>query len=231
MIENDFGILYVIATPIGNLEDITYRAIKTLKEVDLVVCEDTRHSRILFDRHEIKTHYISYHQHSRITKIDYIISQLKAGKNVAMITDAGTPGICDPGGILISEAVKNNIQVVPIPGPSALISLLSASGFATDSFLFLGYLPKKKGRQTLFRNLIKAGNLDLYQSVVLYVSPYQLQRTLTDLQLTVGNKEIVVGRELTKKFEEIFRGQLHEAIEHFGKSDPRGEFVIVIKTS
>ncbi|MCL5795313.1 MAG: 16S rRNA (cytidine(1402)-2'-O)-methyltransferase [Patescibacteria group bacterium] len=225
------GILYLVATPIGNLEDITYRAVRILKEVDLVVCEDTRHSQILLSRYEITTHYISYHQHSKLTKIDYIISQLKEGKNVAIISDAGTPGICDPGGILVTGAVKNNIQVVPIPGPSALVSLLSASGFSTDSFLFLGYLPKKKGRQTLFRNLMKAGNLELYQSIVLYVSPYQLQRTLADLQLAVGNKEIVVGRELTKKFEEIFRGKLYQAIEHFGKSEPKGEFVVVIKTS
>lgn len=259
----DNGILYVVGTPIGNLEDISYRAVRILKEVDLIVCEDTRHSRILFDRYSILTSevkspdtsevykkVISYHQHSKLTKIDYIVSELKAGKNVAMISDAGTPGICDPGGVLISRAIEATsevkaclparqevphlggegaVKVVPIPGPNAAISLLSASGFPTDSFLFLGYLPKKKGRQTLFRNLMKAGNLDLYQSIVLYVSPYQLQRTLADLQLVIGNKEIVIGRELTKKFEEIYRGQIHQAIEHFGKSTPKGEFVVAIR--
>lgn len=224
------GILYVIGTPIGNLEDISYRAVRILKEVNLLVCEDTRHSQILFNRYGVKTRYVSYHQHSKITKIDYIISELKADKNVAMISDAGTPGICDPGGVLIAEAVKHGIKIVPIPGPAALTSLLSISGFPADSFLFLGYLPKKKGRQTLFRNLMKAGNLQLYQSIVLYVSPYQLMRTLRDLQLVVGNREIVIGRELTKKFEEIFRGKLHHAIEYFNKSTPKGEFVMAIKT-
>lgn len=226
---NNSAILYVVATPIGNLEDISFRAVRILKEVDLVVCEDTRHSQILFNHYEIKTRYISYHQHSKLTKIDYIVNELKSGKNVAMISDAGTPGICDPGGVLVAEAMKNNIKIVPIPGPSAVTSLLSISGFPTDSFLFLGYLPKKKGRQTLFRNLMKAGNLELYQTIVLYVSPYQLMRTLADLQLVVGNKEIVIGRELTKKFEEIFRGKIHEAIEYFGKTVPKGEFVICIK--
>lgn len=225
----NYGNLYVVATPIGNLEDITYRAVRILEEVDLIVCEDTRHSQIILARYEIKTRYISYHQHSKITKIDYIITELKSGKNVAMISDAGTPGICDPGGILVAEAMKNSIKIVPIPGPNAIVSLLSVSGFPANSFLFLGYLPKKKGRQTLFRNLMKAGNLELYQVIVLYVSPYQLQRTLADLQLVVGNKEMVIGRELTKKFEEIFRGKIHEAIEYFGKTVPKGEFVICIK--
>lgn len=223
------AILYVVATPIGNLGDITYRAVEILKTVGLIACEDTRHSKILLDKYQIKTPTVSYHQHSTINKIGYIINQLKSGKNVAIITDAGTPGISDPGSVLISEAVKNKIKVEPIPGSSAIITALSASGLPGHSFLFLGFLPKKKGRQTLFRNLMKASQLEIYDSVVIYESPYHLVRTLQDLQLVIGNKEVVVCRELTKKFEEIIRGQIHEVISHFQKQAPKGEFVIIMK--
>lgn len=223
------GTLYIVATPIGNLEDITYRAVKTLQEVDLIACEDTRHSKILLDKYHIKTPTVSYHQHSKISKIEYLIDQLKSGKNVALITDAGTPGISDPGGVLISAAIKNNIKVVPIPGPAAVTSALSVSGMLTDSFLFLGFLPKKKGRQTLFRNLMKVSNLKLYQTIVIYESPYRLLRTLQDLQLVIGNKEVVVCRELSKKFEEIYHGNIYQAIEYFQTNKPKGEFVIIIK--
>jgi len=223
------GILYVIGTPIGNLEDITLRALRILKEVDLIICEDTRHSRILFDRYEIKTPYTSYHQHSRIIKTDFILNELKTGKNVAMISDAGTPGISDPGGVLVEKAVKNGIDVIPIPGPNALIACLSVCGFSADQFLFLGYLPKKKGRQTLLRNITETMNFKLYQSIVFYESPYRIIKSFEDFHLSLGDMEVVVGRELTKKFEEIFRGKLSEAIEHFKMSKPLGEFAVVVK--
>ena len=223
------GILYVVSTPIGNLEDITLRALRILKEVDLIICEDTRHSQILFHKYEIKTLYTSYHQHSRIVKTEYIINELKNGKNIAMISDAGTPGICDPGGKLIELAAENKISIIPIPGPSAVISALSISGFPTDSFLFLGYLPKKKGRQTLLNKLQKICDEKIYDSIVVYVSPYQVVRTFNDLNEKLGNKQVVVCRELTKKFEEIYRGKLSEAHAYFTNKNPKGEFVICIK--
>jgi 16S rRNA (cytidine1402-2'-O)-methyltransferase len=225
------GILYIIGTPIGNLEDITLRAIRILKEVDLIACEDTRHSKILLDHYQINTPTISYHQHSKLQKISYLIEQLKLGKNVALISDAGTPGINDPGGMLVSEALKNNIKIIPIPGASAIASALSIWGFAADDFLYLGFLPKKKGRQTLLRNLMKASALKLYQTIVIYESPYQLLRTLTDLQLVIGDKDVLVARELTKLFEENVRGKISEVIQYFQAHKPKGEFVIVIKTN
>jgi len=225
------AILYVVATPIGNLEDITYRAVKILKEVDFIACEDTRHSKILLDNYQIKTPTVSYHQHSKISKIEYLIEQLKSEKNIALITDAGTPGISDPGSVLISEAVKNKIKVEPIPGPSAVVAALSASGFSNHSFLFLGFLPKKKGRKTLLNNLAEAISLKIYDSIVFYDSPYHILRTLNDFYLSLGDKEIVVARELTKKFEEIFRGKISEAAEHFKSHEPKGEFVVIIKVN
>lgn len=224
------GTLYIVATPIGNLKDITYRAVEILKFVDIIACEDTRHSRILLDNYQIKTPTISYHQHSRISRIDEIVGMLKSEKNVALITDAGTPGISDPGSVLISEAVKDKIRIETIPGPSAVITALSATGFSNHSFLFLGFLPKKKGRKTLLNNLAEAISLKIYDSIVFYDSPYHILRTLNDFYLALGDKEIVVARELTKKFEEIFRGKISEAVNHFKLGDPRGEFVVIIKT-
>ena len=225
------GTLFVVATPIGNLKDITFRALNTLRDVGLIACEDTRHTKILLDKYKIKTPMISYHQHSKLQKIDTIIEKLKNGEDVALVTDAGTPGINDPGGFLINEAICYNLTIVPIPGPSALTTLLSISGIKSDRFLFLGFLPKKKGRQTMMRNLMKIGNMNLYDAVVIYESPYRILRTLEDLQLVVGNKEVVIGRELTKKFEEIYRGSISQAIIYFKENEPRGEFVVVIKTT
>ena len=246
------GILFVVATPIGNLEDITIRALNTLRDVDLIACEDTRRTKVLLNYYYIPVgtstpslplakrkgrsggkRLISYHQHSKLQKIDTIIEKLKNGEDVALVTDAGTPGINDPGGFLINEAIKrcNNLTIVPIPGPSALTTLLSVSGIKSDRFLFLGFLPKKKGRQTMMRNLMKIGNMDLYDAVIIYESPYRILRTLEDLQLVVGNKEVVIGRELTKKFEEIYRGSISQAIIYFKENEPRGEFVVVIKTT
>lgn len=224
------GKLFVVGTPIGNLEDITYRAVETLKIADVIACEDTRHTKILLDKYQIKKPLISYHQHSNLQKIDEIIDKLKTGKNIAMVSDAGTPSINDPGGVLVDAALKEKIAVVPIPGPSALATLLSVTGILNDKFLFLGFLPRKKGRQTFFRNLMKTGSMDLYDCVVFYESPHRVLRSLQDMQLVIGNRQVIIGRELTKKFEEIFRGSIGEAIIRFKDVEPKGEFVVVIRS-
>src|SRR3989337_1814681 len=173
------GTIFVIGTPIGNLEDVTLRALRILKESDLIACEDTRQTRVLLDRYEIKKPLVSFHAHSKLQKIDYLISELKSGKNIALVTDAGTPGISDPGGVLIQEALRSNIKVEPIPGPSALTTILSVAGIPTDKFLFLGYLPKKKGRRTKYE-IIKSELRNW--PIVFYESPYRIIKTLKELK-------------------------------------------------
>ncbi len=215
------GKLYIVATPIGNLEDITLRAVRTLKEVDLIACEDTRHTRILLDHYDIKTPTVSYHQHSKITKIEYIINQLKEGKDIALVTDAGTPGISDPGVMLMSYAIKSKIDIVSIPGPSAFLAAASVSGLPLNNFLYLGFLPKKKGRKTLLRTLVKE-----QKTIIFYESPYRIIKTLEELQNFLGDKEVVVCRELTKKFEQTYRGKISQVLP---KIKPKGEFVVLIK--
>lgn len=225
------GNLYVVATPIGNLEDITYRAIRILREVDLICCEDTRHTKILLDRYKITKPLVSYHQHSKLTKIDYIISQLQAGKNIALVSDAGTPGINDPGGVLVSETIKqcSDVTIVPIPGLSAVITLLSVSGMPADKFLFLGFLPKKKGRQTLVSSIkYLVSSIDKNLPIVIYESPYRIIKTLEDFS-KIGSWQVIVGRELTKKFEEIVRGDIKTVTKYFTKKKPKGEFVVCLK--
>lgn len=214
------GILYVVATPIGNLEDITLRALRILKEVDLIACEDTRRTGILLKHYNIEKPLVSFHQHSKLQKIDFLIERLKSGKNIALVTDAGTPGISDPGGVLIAEAIKNNIKVESIPGPSALAAILAVSGIAADKFLFLGYLPKKKGRQTLIQKISQSEI-----PVVLFESPYRIIDNLKSIRGFAGDRYVIIGRELTKKFEEIYRGKISEVLP---KIRSQGEFVIVI---
>lgn len=215
------GTLYIVATPIGNLGDITFRAIEILNSANLVACEDTRRTAILLSKYEIKKPLVSYHQHSKITKIDYLISELKSGKNIALVTDAGTPGIADPGGVLIREALENAIVVAPIPGPSAVTAILSVAGVNTDKFLFLGYLPKKKGRETLFKKF-----KDYDYPIVIYESPERIIKTLNEIKDKWSDCQVIVGRELTKKFEEIYRGRISEIIT---KIRPQGEFVLCLK--
>ncbi|MBW7954527.1 16S rRNA (cytidine(1402)-2'-O)-methyltransferase [Candidatus Gracilibacteria bacterium] len=217
--------LYIVSTPIGNLEDITFRAIKTLNEVDLIACEDTRTSSVLLNYYNIKKPLISYHSYSKITKVDKIIEELKAGKKVALISDAGTPGISDPGYALIKEALNNDINVVPIPGVSACITALSVSGMPSNHFLYLGFLPIKKGRQTLFKKL-----QNKEQTVIIYESVHRIIKTLNEFITYFGKDlEIVVGRELTKKFEEFKRGKVGDILEYFenNKDKVKGEFVII----
>lgn len=227
------GTLYIVATPIGNLEDITYRAVRILREVDLICCEDTRHTKILLDRYNINKPLVSYHQHSKITKIDYIIRELKSGKNMALVSDAGTPGINDPGGVLARKVIKQYsnkaIKVVPIPGSSAITTLLSVLGMPADKFLHLGYLPKKKGRATIVSNIkYLVSSIDKNLPIIIYESPFRLIKTLKDFEKS-ANWQVVIGRELTKKFEEIWRGKISGAIKYFTDKKPKGEFVICLK--
>jgi 16S rRNA (cytidine1402-2'-O)-methyltransferase len=219
------GTLYIIATPIGNLADITYRAVETLKKVDFVACEDTRRAKILLDHYKIIKPLISYHQHSKLTKTDFIIKELLSGKTVALISDAGTPGISDPGGVLANSAWENEIKVVPIPGASAVTSLLSVSGWPTDEFVFLGFLPKKKGRQTLLKSFLREK-----RPIVFFESALRFKDTLLDIKEFSGeNWEILMGRELTKLFEEIKRENINKMIEWIDERSIKGEVVVCIR--
>lgn len=215
------GTLYVVATPIGNLEDITLRAIETLKDVDVIACEDTRVTRKLLDRYKIKARTISYHQHSKIQKLDYIISILKEEQNVALVSDAGTPGISDPGGELVKEAHKQNINVVPIVGVSALSGALSISGINTQELVFYGFLPHKKGRQTKLKEIAEEK-----RAIVLYESVHRIKKLMNQLLEFVGDREVCVCRELTKKFETIYKGKISEITD---KIVEKGEFVVIIE--
>ena len=218
------GKLYIVATPIGNLEDITLRALSVLKSVDLIACEDTRHTKILLDRHNIHRPLISYHQHSRLQNLTRILEALAAGQSVALVTDAGTPGISDPGNILVHDAVAAGIKVEPIPGPSALIALASVAGIAMDRFLFLGFLPHKKGRQTSIQQMMISK-----VPVIFYESTHRILKTLEALTGAPGL--LVIGRELTKKFEEIVRGRPREVLEYFQTHETAGQFVVVYSPS
>lgn len=223
MENNDIGKLYIIATPIGNLGDITLRALETLKSVDFILCEDTRVTKKLLDHYQITVKTISYHQHSDYKKIKEIITLLNEGKNLALVTDAGTPGISDPGNMLISDLLKNKItQIIPIPGPSAIVTALSVSGFPTDKFLFLGFPPHKNKRQKFFKEAVA---YDF--TVAFYESGHRIMKCLNELKEYLGpKKELLVGRELTKQFETIYRGTIDEIIEQM--TEERGEFVVII---
>lgn len=215
--------LYIVSTPIGNLEDITLRAIRTLKEVDYIAAEDTRHSRILLDKYEIKTSVLSYHSYSSPAKLEKIIDLLKEGKTLALISDAGTPGISDPAYSLIKRAIEEGIKIIPIPGASSLLSALVMSGHYMDKFIYLGFLPLKKGRQTLLKSLAEEK-----RTMVIFESPHRLLKTLNQLQEFFGNRKIAICREITKLHEEVFRGSIEQGIEHFTAKKPKGEFVLVI---
>lgn len=220
------GKLYLVGTPIGNLEDITLRAIRTLREVDLIAAEDTRRTGKLLQHLNLSTPQISYHEHSPNSRIDELMEQLQQGKNIALVTDAGMPSISDPGVKLVQAAIALSLRVIPIPGGTAAISALAASGLATDRFIFEGFLPlKEKERQ---------GRLELLRSetrtVVLYEAPHRLVKTLTDLATVVGEaREIVLGRELTKIYEEFWRGSLDKAISLYTQRQPKGEYTLVLK--
>ncbi|PIT88829.1 MAG: 16S rRNA (cytidine(1402)-2'-O)-methyltransferase [Candidatus Magasanikbacteria bacterium CG10_big_fil_rev_8_21_14_0_10_36_32] len=218
------GKLYIVATPIGNMADITLRALETLKSVDFVLSEDTRVGKKLLDQYKINKPMISYHHHSEAKKMREIESLLDNGKNIALITDAGTPGISDPGNLLIEQLIKNDKEVIvaPIPGPCALISALSISGFPTDKFIFLGFPPHKNKRQKFFKEVANAE-----QTVVIYESGHRILKCLGELkEFLKPDKKIVICRELTKMFETIYRGKIDEIMNNM--KDERGEFVIII---
>lgn len=215
--------LFIVSTPIGNLEDITLRAIRTLKEVDYIAAEDTRHVHILLQKYAINTPTLSYHSYSSNAKLEKIVELLKEGKSVALVSDAGTPGISDPAYALIRRSIEENIKIIPIPGASSLLAALTMSGLPMHHFLYLGFLPLKKGRQTLLKSLA-----DEKRTIVIFESPHRLLRTLNDLRQYLGDREIAVCREITKIYEEALRMKISDAITHFTKTQPRGEFVLVI---
>jgi 16S rRNA (cytidine1402-2'-O)-methyltransferase len=215
--------LYIVATPIGNLQDITLRAIETLKQVDLVAAEDTRVTGILLKHFGIDSKLISFHSHSNEKKLFEIIDILKEGKTVALVSDAGTPGISDPSFKLITECIRQGIEVMPIPGVSALVTALSVSGAPIDKFTYLGFLPMKKGRQTVLKSMANEP-----RTMVVYESVHRINKTLSELREFLGNRYICVGREMTKMFEEYYKGTIDQAIEHFKQKTPKGEFTLVI---
>ncbi|MFH1507759.1 MAG: 16S rRNA (cytidine(1402)-2'-O)-methyltransferase [Candidatus Omnitrophota bacterium] len=216
--------LYIVATPIGNLKDITLRALEVLKSVDLIACEDTRHTKILLDHYQIKAPTTSFFQHNRFTKGEYLLKLLKEGKDIALVSDAGTPGILDPGYNLVNLAIKNGIAMTVIPGATALVNALVLSGKPAHKFFFEGFLPSKKiSRQNRLKELA-----DFDQTIVFYESCHRILDTLEDIQEVFGQEEVFLAREMTKKFEELRRGSAQELREHLHKHKPRGEFVVII---
>ncbi|MDD5593471.1 MAG: 16S rRNA (cytidine(1402)-2'-O)-methyltransferase [Candidatus Margulisbacteria bacterium] len=218
------GTLFVVATPIGNLEDITFRAVRILHEVDLIASEDTRHTKILLARYSINTPLTSYHKFNVRTKTDQLINEIQLGKNLALVSDAGTPGISDPGEVLIREAASRGIKVEAIPGASAVIAALSVAGLPTDRFVFEGFLPKKPGKKRKALEKLKTEE----RTVIIYESPFRIVKTLQDVLAVMGDRPVAVCREMTKRFEEIIRGRVGEVIEKLKDQKIRGEIVLVI---
>ncbi len=218
------GTLYVVATPIGNLEDITFRAVRVLREADLVACEDTRHTRVLLSHYGIGTPTLSYHDHNARTRAPQLLDRLEAGESIALVSDAGTPAISDPGYRLISGAAERGIAVVPVPGPSAFVAALSAAGLATDAFLFAGFLPPKASqRQARLADLATER-----ATLVFYEAPHRITETLADLAEAFGDREAVLARELTKLHEELLRGRLSGLGDALTPDRRRGEMVLVV---
>ncbi len=234
------GILYIVATPIGNMQDITLRAINILQNVDAIACEDTRKTGLLLSRilpiHTNTTNnpirkprLVSYYEQNELQRIPEVINALKDGLNIALVSDAGTPTISDPGFKLVREVIREGIKVESIPGPSSVITALSVSGLPTDKFLFIGYPPKKPGhRKTLFENLNK---LPIKTTIILFEGPHHIVRTLEGIKEVFGDIDIVICRELTKIYEEIRREKISASIDHFTKTTPKGEFVILLNNS
>lgn len=217
------GTLYLVATPIGNLQDITFRAIQTLKDAMLIAAEDTRSAHNLLAHFQITTPVTSYFEHSKIKKLDAILDALARG-DVAVISEAGMPGLSDPGYELVRAAIARNIRVVPIPGPSALTTALVASGLPTDQFVYLGFLPREKSARRKFLQAVASES----RTLVAYEAPHRVRASLEDMERVLGNRVVCVARELTKMYEEFFRGTVSGARAHFSAHEPRGEFVFVI---
>ncbi|MGH2399203.1 MAG: 16S rRNA (cytidine(1402)-2'-O)-methyltransferase [bacterium] len=219
------GTLYVVATPIGNLEDLTYRARRVLGEVDVIACEDTRHTRHLLTHYGITTSLLSYHEHNEVPRTANLVQRLRRGEDVALVSDAGTPGVSDPGYTLIREAGAAGIPVVPIPGPSAVMAALTASGLPPDRFVFVGFLPRKSGERRRALEEIAA----VPWTLVIYEAPHRISAVLHVVRDVFGERKIALARELTKRFEEVFRGTISEALEQLRVHAPRGEFTIVVE--
>jgi 16S rRNA (cytidine1402-2'-O)-methyltransferase len=218
------GTLYVVGTPIGNLEDLTLRALRVLREVDLIACEDTRRTRILLARHEIATPTTSYFEHNKLARGPQLLRMLDEGKSIALVTDAGTPGISDPGFMLVRDARAAGAPVVPIPGPSAVVTALSAAGIPSDRFVFDGFLPVKPGRRVNRLTALR----ELGTTIVVYESPYRVVAALEAIRGVFGEVDVVVARELTKQFEEIVTATPSAHLARFAETEPRGEFTLVI---
>ena len=218
------GALYLVSTPIGHLADISYRAVYILNSVDLIAAEDTRTSRVLLEKYDIKTITRSYHSYNQRKQTPLLISFLSSGKSIALISDAGTPGISDPAYNLVQQCKIENIRIIPIPGASALLAALVTSGLPTNKFVFEGFLPVKKGRKSRLTILEEEE-----RTIVLYESPHRLIKTIRELSEIWGERKCSVGRELTKKFEEIYFGNFSQIMSHFEERKPRGEFVLVIE--
>jgi len=221
--KRDGGTLVMAATPIGNLDDMSARAVEELSRCDLILCEDTRHSGVLLRHYDIAVPTTSYGSHNLRSKVPWILQQLAAGRRLGLICDAGMPGISDPGSVLVRAVLDRGFGVEAVPGASAILLALVLSGLPTDRFVFDGFLPHKKGRQTRLRELATET-----RTIVLYESPHRLSKTLQELYDHLGDREAAVARELTKIYEEIRRGRLSEHIAHFSRLEPRGEFVLVV---
>ncbi|MEW6685606.1 MAG: 16S rRNA (cytidine(1402)-2'-O)-methyltransferase [Candidatus Edwardsbacteria bacterium] len=219
------GCLYLVSTPIGNLEDITLRALRILKEVNLIAAEDTRRTGKLLKHFKIQTPLLSFHEYNKEKQVGKLLEQWKDGKKIALVSDSGTPGISDPGYYLVLLAIQQGCQIIPIPGPTAFVSALIASGLPTNSFIFLGFLPTKRGKRE--RKLTEL--LEEQRTLIFYESPHRLLNTLDDLLKIFGERKVAIARELTKVFEEIQRGSLSQLMEHYRKKKPKGEFVLVIE--
>ena len=220
------GTLYVVSTPIGNLGDITFRAVKVLSSVDLIAAEDTRKTKILLNHHSIRRPLVSYYSYNETRRIPELISRLKRGLSVALVSDAGTPGISDPAFKIIRSAIDEKIPVTAVPGPSAFLPSLIVSGLPSQGFAFEGFLPVKKGRKAKLEMLRQE-----MRTIILYESPHRFLRTLKDLHSYLGDRQVAISRELTKTFEEIIRGKLSEIGSEFSRRSIRGEFVLVIEGS
>lgn len=217
--------LYIVSTPIGNLEDVTLRALRILKEVDLIIAEDTRRTSKLLNHYKISNKMTSYNDFNKRNKTKHIIKLLKQGKELALVSDSGTPGISDPGFHLIRECIKENIKVIPVPGPTAFVSALVCSGLPTDRFLFIGFLDKKESRKKKLFNHIKERD----ETFVIYESPHRIQKTLKLMAEIIPEKKLVLARELTKKFEEFVRGSVKEVYDKLKEKTIKGELVLVLK--
>jgi 16S rRNA (cytidine1402-2'-O)-methyltransferase len=219
------GALYIVPTPIGNLEDMTFRAVRVLKEVDLIAAEDTRHSRVLLNHYGIRTSVTSYHEHNERSKARELVERLRQGTSVALLSDAGTPMISDPGYRLMVEAIGAGVPVIPLPGPSALTAALTAAGLPTDRFAFEGFLPAKKSER---RSALEALRNDM-RTLIFYETPHRLKETLADMAEVFGNRDLAIGREISKVHEEFLRGAMRELIAKLEQQNVRGEITLIVQ--